>query len=103
VYFVTDGDPVVFRDFITDLLRAHGVEPPDRNTPALVARVAAGVSEAVWRTFRLKGSPPVTRIAYWLSAQECTIDISCARSGLGYEPVISRERGLDELRGRSPT
>ena len=52
--------------------------------PAPVARFVAGAGEAIWRAFRLKGSPPVTRLAYWLSAQECTIDISRARSELGY-------------------
>jgi nucleoside-diphosphate-sugar epimerase len=98
VYFVTDGEPVVFREFITELLRANGVEPPDRNMPAAVARVAAAASEGTWKTFRLKGSPPVTRLAYWLSAQECTIDISRARAELAYEPVISREEGLAGLR-----
>ena len=55
--------------------------------PAPVARVAAGASRASGGTLRLKGSPPVTRLAYWLSAQECTIDISRARAELGYEPV----------------
>jgi nucleoside-diphosphate-sugar epimerase len=98
VYFVTDGEPAVFREFISDLLRANGVEPPDRNTPAPVARLVAGAGEGIWRTFRLKGSPPVTRLAYWLSAQECTIDISRARSELGFEPIKSRKEGLEELR-----
>jgi nucleoside-diphosphate-sugar epimerase len=98
VYFVTDGEPAVFREFITDLLRANGVEAPDRNTPVPVARIAAAASEGVWRTFRLKSNPPVTRLAYWLSAQECTIDTSRARSELRYEPVISREQGLADLR-----
>jgi nucleoside-diphosphate-sugar epimerase len=98
VYFVTDGDPVVFRDFITALLEANGVEVPDRSMPAPVAHFAAVVSEGVWRTLRLKSAPPVTRLAYWLSAQECTIDIARARTELGYEPVISREQGLEQLR-----
>jgi nucleoside-diphosphate-sugar epimerase len=97
VYFVTDGEPAVFRQFITELLRANGVEAPDRNMPAPVARFAAAASEGIWKAFRRKGSPPVTRLAYWLSAQECTIDISRARAELGYEPVISREDGLAEL------
>ncbi len=51
-------------------------------------------SEGVWRTLRLKGEPPLTRLAVWLSSQECTIDISKARRELGYEPVISRAEGL---------
>jgi nucleoside-diphosphate-sugar epimerase len=35
---------------------------------------------------------------YWLSALECTIDISKARGELGYEPVRTRAEGMDELR-----
>ena len=56
------------------------------------------LGEADWRLLRLKGEPPLTRLALWLSSQECTIDISKARTELGYEPVIDRQRGLEELR-----
>ena len=41
VYFVTDGDPVVFRDFVTELLQTQDVEPPNRAVPAAVAGVLA--------------------------------------------------------------
>lgn len=99
VYFVTDGEPVVFRDFITELLGTQGVTPGGRNMPAPVAGAMAAGAEGVWRTFRLGGSPPITRLAYWLSAQECTIDISRARQELGYEPVRSIPEGMEELRG----
>src|SRR6478672_289176 len=30
-YFVTDGEPVVFREFVSQLLRTQGVEPPARS------------------------------------------------------------------------
>jgi nucleoside-diphosphate-sugar epimerase len=97
-YFVTDGEAVVFREFLTELLATQGVTPPDRNTPAPVARGAAPVVEAVWRLLRRDSTPPVTRLAVWLSSLECTIDISKAREELGYEPVKSREEGMAELR-----
>ena len=96
-YFVTDGEPVEFREFITKLLATEGIEAPDRNTPTLVARIAAPVVEGLWRVTGRKSDPPVTRIAVWLSSQECTIDISKARSELGYKPVITREAGLAAL------
>ena len=48
-YFVTDGEPVVFREFISELLETQGVEPPTRSVPAPLAAVVAGASEAVWR------------------------------------------------------
>jgi nucleoside-diphosphate-sugar epimerase len=59
----------------------------------------AAASESVWRLLRLGGEPPLTRFAFWVSSQECTIDISKAGSELGYKPVKTREQGLEELRG----
>jgi nucleoside-diphosphate-sugar epimerase len=97
-YFVTDGDPVVFRDFITELVGTQGVEIPDKGLPKRVAGSVAAGSEAVFRTLRLKGTPPLTRMAYWLSALECTIDISKAREQLGYAPVRTIKDGMAELR-----
>jgi nucleoside-diphosphate-sugar epimerase len=96
-YFVTDGERVVFRDFVSALLSSQGVDPPTRTVPAWLARAVAAASEGAWRTLRLRGEPPLTRLAVWLSSQECTIDISKARAQLGYEPVTSREQGLAEM------
>jgi nucleoside-diphosphate-sugar epimerase len=97
-YFVTDGEPVVFREFITELVETQGVEPPSRTVPAPIASAAAASAENVWRLLHLGGEPPITRLAVWLSSQECTIDISKARSELGYEPVRTRDEGMAELR-----
>lgn len=97
-YFVTDGEPVVFREFVSELLRASGVEPPERSIPAPVAASVAAAAEGAWRLLPLPGEPPLTRLAVWLSSEECTIDISKARVELGYQPVVTREEGLAELR-----
>jgi nucleoside-diphosphate-sugar epimerase len=96
-YFVTDGDPIEFREFVTRLLATRGVEPPERNTPPFVARAAAPALEGLWRLLRRESAPPVTRLAVWLSSLECTIDISKARGELGYEPVVDRDEGLAAL------
>ncbi|HYM57361.1 MAG TPA: NAD-dependent epimerase/dehydratase family protein [Solirubrobacteraceae bacterium] len=97
VYFVTDGEPVVFREFVSRMLATRGVEIPDKSIPAGVARVAAAASERIWRLLKRPGSPPLTRFAVWVSSQECTIDISRAERELGYRPLKSREDGLAEL------
>jgi nucleoside-diphosphate-sugar epimerase len=97
-YFVTDGDRVVFREFVSALIETRGVEPPTRTVPAPLAEGLAAVSETAWRLLHLGGEPPATRFAVWVSSQECTIDISKARSELGYEPVKDRESGLAEMR-----
>ncbi len=98
VYFVTDGEPVVFREFLTELMSTQGVEAPTRSMPAPVAGVLAAAGETAWNLLPLPGRPPLSRFAFWVSSQECTIDIAKARRELGYEPVRSREAGLAELR-----
>jgi nucleoside-diphosphate-sugar epimerase len=96
-YFVTDGEPVVFREFVSAMLRTQGVEPPDRNLPAWLPGPMAAVSEAAWRLLPLPGAPPMSRFTAWVLTQECTIDISKAKRDLGYRPVVTREEGLEEL------
>jgi nucleoside-diphosphate-sugar epimerase len=96
-YFVTDGPPVVFREFVTRLLSCVGVEAPSRTVPAALAGPLAAATEGIWRTLRRPGTPPLTRMRVWLSSQECTIDITKARSELSYAPVLTREQGLAEL------
>jgi nucleoside-diphosphate-sugar epimerase len=99
VYFVTDGEPVVFREFVTSWLATQGVAPPAKTVPSAVAEAGAAVSEKAWRLLRRPGPPPLTRLAVWVSSKECTLDITRARRELGYEPVVTREQGLAALSG----
>jgi nucleoside-diphosphate-sugar epimerase len=96
-YFVTDGEPVVFREFVTAMLETQGVEPPERSLPAWTAAPLARVAETAWKLLPLKGDPPMTTFRSWLLTQECTIDISKARKELGYAPIVTHDQGLAEL------
>jgi nucleoside-diphosphate-sugar epimerase len=97
-YFVTDGEPVQFREFVTELLATQDVTAPSRAVPIPVAHALAVGGEAAWRVLPLPGQPPLTRFAYWVTSQDCTIRIDKARADLGYEPVLSRAEGMAELR-----
>jgi nucleoside-diphosphate-sugar epimerase len=97
-YFVTDGEPVVFREFVTAMLATQGVEAPDRSLPAWTAAPAARICEAAWKLLPLPGEPPMTVFRSWLLTQECTIEIGKAREELGYRPIVSHEQGLAGLR-----
>jgi nucleoside-diphosphate-sugar epimerase len=96
-YFVTDGPPVVFREFLTRMFATQGLPEPQRTLPLGVARPLSAAAETAWRTLPLPGEPPVTRFAVWASALECTIDDSKARRELGYEPVVTVDQGMDGL------
>ena len=96
-YFVTDGSPVVFREFVSTLLATQGVQAPEGELPLWAGRAIARGSELAWRWLPLPGEPPVARFAVWASALEATIDDTKAREQLGYRPVITREHGLTAL------
>jgi nucleoside-diphosphate-sugar epimerase len=96
-YFVTDGEPVVFRDFVSALLATRGVQTPDSTIPRPVAVAAARAAETAWRLLRRRDHPPLTSFAVWVASLECTLDDSRARADLGYTPVISRADGLAAL------
>lgn len=98
VYFVTDGDPVAFRAFVTAMLETQGVEPPDRSVPWRLAWWGARASETLWRALPLPGTPPLTRMSVATIGREMTFDDSKARQDLGYDGAVTREAGLDELR-----
>ena len=96
-YFVTDGAPVVFREFVTALLATRDVVPPGGTVPRRAALGVARAAEAVWRVLSLAGEPPLTRFGVWFASIECTLDDSRARADLGYAPIRSRAEGLATL------
>jgi nucleoside-diphosphate-sugar epimerase len=93
-YFVLDdGGPVVFREFVSELMRTQGVEPPSRSVPTFAARLLMEAGE------RFASEPPLPRFAFWVASQDCILDDTKARSEIGYEAVKDRATGLAELSG----
>jgi nucleoside-diphosphate-sugar epimerase len=97
-YFVTDGEPVVFREFVTELLATQGVAAPKKSMPYSLANFFASGLERLWTLLRRPELPPINKFLVWAAGQECTIDIGKARTELGYQPVRSRDEGLRQLR-----
>jgi nucleoside-diphosphate-sugar epimerase len=54
--------------------------------------------EGVWRLFRLRSKPPITRQTLRMIGKSFTVDIGKARRELGYAPVITRAEGLAAMR-----
>lgn len=92
VYFLTDGPPVEFRDFMTRLLATQGVDASGvRDVPLWLARLVAGAT-------RWMKHPPVTRTALALVGHEVTVDDGKARRDLGYQARTSIDAGLAQMR-----
>lgn len=96
-YFLTDGAPIAFREFITAMLKTQGVDPGKKTIPFGVSMVLATVSEALWNFFRLPGNPLITRQELFLAGREVTVSDAKARRELGYVGRVTREEGLREM------
>nr|MBA3455997.1 NAD-dependent epimerase [Deltaproteobacteria bacterium] len=92
IYFLTDGEPVDFRDFMTSLLATQGVGPVTRSVPRWLASAVASATRWMKR-------PPVTRTALALVGHEVTVDDRKARTELGYTGAMTREAGLAAMQG----
>ena len=97
-YFVTNNEPLPQGEIIGKLLAALGVDVKIRAVPAAVARTAGALVEKAWRTFSLKGEPPVTRFSVEQLATAHWYDTSAATRDFGYRPATSIAQGLEILR-----
>jgi nucleoside-diphosphate-sugar epimerase len=98
IYFLSDGAPVDFRDFLTEMAATQGVAAPQRTAPIWLARAIAAAGEAAWGALKLRGRPPLTRTAVNLFFGEVTVNDRKARERLGYRSHVSIPEGLAEMR-----
>lgn len=96
-FFVTNGEPVVLWDWVNALLRSLGDRPIERKISLRAAVSVGAACELLWRGFRLKGEPPMTRFVAAELAKDHWFSIDAARRDLGYAPRITMETGTREL------
>lgn len=96
-YFVLDGDPVVFREFMTRMMKVAGIEPPAREVPGWLVRSIAYVGENIYRALGVKSAPPLTRFTANIMSRDCILVDAKARREMGYAPRISMDEGMTRL------
>ena len=96
-YFVTDAEVGTLRSVMSDLLATQGVKAKDKSVSFRMAWRVAGIMAGVWRTFGLKGEPPITRQMLQLIGKSFTVRTDKARRDLGYRPTVSWRQGISEM------
>ena len=96
VYNITNGEPRAFRDLLEESLTGLGYPINYRKIPASLLSGIASSLEFIYKTFNLKGEPPLTRYTYYLLRYSQTLDISKAERELGYHPKISISEGIEQ-------
>jgi len=94
-YFINDSEISVFKEFIKKYVGTQGVIVPDKEVSLKVAKRIALIMEFIWKTFKLKGHPPLYKGLVNILGLEFITSDKKARHELGYLPVISIQDGLN--------
>jgi len=97
-YYVFDDGSTTVRDFLAGLLQAHSLTLPEASIPGPVASGLARALDVAWRITRRPGDPPITRMIVELNRGPFLISDARARQELRYQPVITRQQGIQQLR-----
>lgn len=93
-YFITNGEPVKAWEWFNGILEELGIPKLTKKVPLGVARLAGKTFDATWRTFGLKGEPPLTEFAAVQVATTHTYSIENAKRDLGYTPIVSLDEAV---------
>ena len=94
-YFLSQGEPVVLWDWLNGILSELNIPPVTKQISVGKAKSIGAVLEFVWKVFRLKGEPPMTRFVAVELAKSHFYNIDAAKQDLGYHPKVSTEAGVD--------
>lgn len=92
-YNISNGEPVKIWELINRICDELQLPRPTRRISRNVAHAAAGVIEFFYTLVPRSPEPPLTRLSVSMLANSTTLDISAARSELGYQPKVSVEEG----------
>lgn len=97
VYNITNGEPMPVRELLTRVFAAMKRDVRLVNVPyPLISGLARGM-ESTARLLRMKAEPPLLPYSAGLMAYSQTLDISRAKSQLGYTPAVSIAEGLERF------
>lgn len=97
-YFITNGDPRPISEITNLIIGAAGLPPVTATISPKIAWLVGLICEKVFKIFHIKGEPPITR---WVAGELSTahwFKIDAARRDFGFEPKISIEQGIANLR-----
>lgn len=97
IYFVTDGDPLDFRTFITEMLATQNVAAPTKSVPRVLVKAVVKFGEILGKFTAGKLKGPMSWQEYGTLGVPVTLDISKACRELDYQAVITVEEGMREL------
>lgn len=96
-YFVTNGEPMPFWDFVREVVDKLELPPIRFKVPHQLVYAIAAVKETLdtWKGGTLNNEDGLSRFAIRYMCTHHYFSIDKARADLGYEPLVSVAEGID--------
>lgn len=96
-YFISQGVPVELWPWLNEILVAGGLPPVRRNVSFEAAYAVGALFEVIYKLFRLRREPAMTRFLATQLAKSHYFNIDAARRDLGYSPGVTTPEGLARM------
>lgn len=99
-YFITDSEPLALWGFVDEVARIFQLPPLQGELNPKILKIAIESCEFIWKLplLRDRYSPPISRYAVGLLTQHGTYSIAKARRDFGYNPVVTTQDGIRDLK-----
>jgi len=97
-YFISNDEPLPMKELINKILAAADVSPVTKTIPTQLAYSIGIMMEFIYKIFKLKGEPIMTRfVAKQLSCAHW-YDLTAAKTYIGYQAKIGIDEGMERLK-----
>lgn len=93
-YFIGDAKPVNLWEWVNELLKKNGIQELTKSISYNKAKRIGAVLEFVYKVFKLKGEPRMTRFVAAQLAKSHYFSHQKAFDHFGFDPKISNDEGL---------
>ena len=97
-FIVGDNKPISFDEFFNHLAKIVGSKPVKKSIPLPVARIMASIFECTHKRLKPGDRPFLTHTAINMLTTQSTLCMDKIRHELNFEPEISVEEGMDQLK-----
>ena len=97
-FIVGDNKPISFNEFFNHLAKIVGSKPVKKSIPLPVARIMASIFECTHKRLKPGDRPFLTHTAINMLTTQSTLCMDKIRHELNFEPEISVEEGMDQLK-----
>jgi nucleoside-diphosphate-sugar epimerase len=96
-YNISNGEPIKIWELINRICDKLNLPAPKRKISYKTANAAATVIEFIYTLIPYSPEPPLTRLTVSMLAHSTTLDITAAKTELGYQPKVSVEEGVERF------